>query len=158
MVVWHQTIIWNRDERERLCTTGPLSHLREAKPINSKKFVLSYQARPEQNHVFVWQYWRETQRRILCMVMRPSRIVNKTSSNAFLSVAYCENIIKITFFSRKCAGQGNILQKYVFMSHYGFCKLCQHKHKWQIFSLIQGFLHDSVNIKIGNITKQSCAL
>ena len=67
IVVWHQTIIWNRDEREVDCNPGPaLSHLRlrEAKPINSKKFVLPV-ARLEQNHAFVWQYWRETQRQTL---------------------------------------------------------------------------------------------
>ena len=90
--------------------------------------------------------------------MRPSRIVNKTSSNAFLSIAYCENIIKITFFSWKCAGHDNNIfcrNMFSWVTRV-FCKLCQHNHKWQIFSLIQGFLHDSVNIKIGNITQQSC--
>ena len=113
MVVWHQTIIWNRDEKERECNPDLLSHLslREAKPINSKKFVLqaSYQARAKPC-LCLTILERDSETDIMVM-RRPSSIVNKTSSKAFLSIAYCENIIKFTFFSWKCAGHDNILQK-----------------------------------------------
>ena len=85
----------------RDCNPGPLTHLslREAKPINSKKFVLqaSYQARAKPC-LCLTILERDSETDIMVM-RRPSRIVNKTSSKAFLSIAYCENIIKFTFFS-----------------------------------------------------------